>query len=374
MRAATFAAIVALIATTTTSASPIADSRVSLESSNSLLVTDSSFIGLERRQQRQQRPAGGARVPAGKATPQKAPTPAAGANKAATPPANGAKKAAANPAAGANKAATPPATGAKKAAATPAAGANKDAGANKAAGGAAAADAAKRAAAADAAKKAGAADAAKKAGAAGAGKAAAGGAAGGAAGAGAAKAAAQSDFCQGTGQKAGDGTQIRTGFCSSTPQGAVPNVNRMVSSLIVSPAAGATLPAGKAFTVSVQTANLQTGFFSDPAAQYYTQPQKLNGQGVIQGHQHITMQRLGAAGAKKMAVPDPQVFQFFKGLNEAADGSGVLSVQVDAAATQKAGPGTYRICSMSGSFGHQPLIMPVAQRGAQDDCVRVTIQ
>jgi len=36
--------------------------------------------------------------------------------------------------------------------------------------------------------------------------------------------------------------------------------------------------------------------------------------------------------------------------------------------------GDYRLCTMTSSFAHQPVLMPVAQRGGQDDCVRFTVE
>jgi len=35
--------------------------------------------------------------------------------------------------------------------------------------------------------------------------------------------------------------------------------------------------------------------------------------------------------------------------------------------------GSYRLCTMTSSSNHQPVLMPVAQRGAQDDCIRFTV-
>jgi hypothetical protein len=35
--------------------------------------------------------------------------------------------------------------------------------------------------------------------------------------------------------------------------------------------------------------------------------------------------------------------------------------------------GNYRVCSMTSSSNHQPVLMPVAQRGAQDDCQKFTV-
>jgi transcription initiation factor TFIID subunit 15 len=112
---------------------------------------------------------------------------------------------------------------------------------------------------------------------------------------------------------------------------------------------------------------MQTGFFTAAATEYYTQPQTLNAQGQIKGHQHVTIQRL----ASTTNAPDASVKDFFKGVNDAAPADGTLVVAVPARTLTT--PGTYRICTISGSFSHQPVVMPIAQRGAQDDCIRVTV-
>ncbi|KAG5461539.1 MAG: hypothetical protein BJ554DRAFT_6246, partial [Olpidium bornovanus] len=177
-----------------------------------------------------------------------------------------------------------------------------------------------------------------------------------------------SDFCAGSGQTLADGTQIPTGVCSSLPQGQIPSVEKMVSSIITSPENGDVIPAGSSFDVAVTVSNLNTGFFTKADVEYYTQPQSLNEDGVIRGHTHITIQNLGDG----QTPPNAKDKAFFKGLNDKADGNGGLSVNVPADTIKE--PGQYRICSMASSFSHQPVVMPVAQRGSQDDCIRVTVQ
>jgi hypothetical protein len=89
---------------------------------------------------------------------------------------------------------------------------------------------------------------------------------------------------------------------------------------------------------------------------------------VIIGHQHITVQKL-TLGSKKPL--DARKFDFFKGLDEPAVAGGTLSVDIPAG---KLSNGDYRICSITGTDTHQPVIMPVAQRGGQDDCIRVRVE
>lgn len=67
-------------------------------------------------------------------------------------------------------------------------------------------------------------------------------------------------------------------------------------------------------------------------------------------------------------IEEPQEFVFFKGINDAGN-QGLLKATVDKGLP----PGNYRLCSMSSASNHQPVLIPVAQRGAQDDCVRFVV-
>ncbi|RKO87945.1 hypothetical protein BDK51DRAFT_14266, partial [Blyttiomyces helicus] len=174
-------------------------------------------------------------------------------------------------------------------------------------------------------------------------------------------------FCLQTGLTPSNGSQIRTGACSSTPQGQIPSIDHMVSTLITSPENDATLDASKDINITIDNRNLNTGFFDNAESQYYIVPQTLGDNGNIQGHQHVTVQSLLSTGS----APDPRVFAFFKGLNAVAVGGRTLAVTIPGGTITVDGP--TRICTMTGSDGHAPAIMPVAQRGSQDDCIRVTI-
>jgi hypothetical protein len=100
----------------------------------------------------------------------------------------------------------------------------------------------------------------------------------------------------------------------------------MVSTLITSPVNAANVDASKDIQVNLNTIHLVTGFFNDPATQYYLSPQTLDpSTGFIQGHQHVTVQPLISLSN----APDPSSFAFFKGLNNPA-ADGVLSVIIPA--------------------------------------------
>ncbi|CAG8613544.1 10652_t:CDS:1 [Acaulospora morrowiae] len=176
------------------------------------------------------------------------------------------------------------------------------------------------------------------------------------------------DICKNSNQPSTGGKQNKGGSCSDTIQGQIPSVENMISTIITNPQNGDTIPANEPFNVSVLTNNLDLGFFDNPQTQYYAFPQSLNDQGQIFGHQHVTIQQLSGNGP-----PDPQNFAFFKGLNDPSN-SGQLSVAVASSAGPGLPPGFYRICTMTGTFSHQPVLMPVAQRGAQDDCIRVNVK
>ncbi|KAI8813957.1 hypothetical protein BJ742DRAFT_385962 [Cladochytrium replicatum] len=198
----------------------------------------------------------------------------------------------------------------------------------------------------------------------------------------------QSAFCDDMeqfGLVAANGSQIRTGVCVSTVMGALPTVDNMPSQLIVEPENAAVVDRTRNITVKIKFRNFAPGFFDNPNAGYYIVPQTLNENGFVEGHTHITVQDLGDSGS----APDAKAFSFFVGVNAPANSEGLLTGVIPANKIGK--DGLFRICCVSGkfsgcltffilfliqsfclgTFSHQPMIMPVAQRGAQDDCIRV---
>ena len=168
-----------------------------------------------------------------------------------------------------------------------------------------------------------------------------------------------------------NGTQLKSGVvsCSRTPIGLIPSEENMVSTVITLPDYGAVLDPTINNTVKLITNNLIEGFFDDPALRYYMTPSLLGDDGKVQGHQHVTVEFLANAGSP----PDALKFIFFKGINEVAlDADKEELSAVIPAGTLKL-PGLYRICTMSGSFGHQPVLSPIQDRGPSDDCIRVTV-
>ena len=150
--------------------------------------------------------------------------------------------------------------------------------------------------------------------------------------------------------------------------GRIPGTGNMVASIITNPLNGANVDADTDFTIEVRMNNFAPGTFTNPANTYYAAPQDLDGGGNIIGHTHVTVQDTG--GDTNPTDPlDATQFVFFKGINTPANGQGLLTADVEGGLPA----GNYRLCTMASAANHQPVLMPVAQRGAQDDCVRFTV-
>jgi hypothetical protein len=149
--------------------------------------------------------------------------------------------------------------------------------------------------------------------------------------------------------------------------GDIPAKTNMVSSIITYPQTGSQIPSDTSFTITVQMANLVAGSFTDADATYYAGPQFLQGGNVV-GHTHVTVQDLGKSLNPTVAL-DATQFAFFKGINDAGNGQGLLSANV----TGGLPAGNYRVCTMASASNHQPVLMPVAQRGTPDDCTKFVV-
>ncbi|KZL77138.1 ribosomal protein S17 [Colletotrichum tofieldiae] len=173
------------------------------------------------------------------------------------------------------------------------------------------------------------------------------------------------NFC--AGQTITNGQQITAGSCNGIPMGKIPAQKNMISAIITNPQPGTKLQASTTFNVSVQTTHLKAGVFVNPTTNYYTAPQDLDGAGDIIGHCHVTIQDIGSMDST--TPPDPSKFAFFKGIDDAGNGKGLLQATVSGGLPA----GTYRVCTMIAAANHQPVAMPVAQRGAQDDCTKFEV-
>ena len=173
-------------------------------------------------------------------------------------------------------------------------------------------------------------------------------------------------FCKG--QTITNGLQDVNGSCNPIPMGKIPAKTNMVSSIITHPTPGQELPANVTFNVTVQLSNFELGLFTNPTTTYYAAPQDLNDDGNVKGHCHVTIQDLGGSFAPT-TPPDAAKFAFFLGINDAGNGEGGLSATVVGGLA----PGFYRVCTINSAANHQPVAMPVAKRGAQDDCSKFRV-
>lgn len=172
------------------------------------------------------------------------------------------------------------------------------------------------------------------------------------------------NFC--AGKKITNGAQVTTGSCNPAPMGNIPSTANMPSAKFQSPKNGETIAANKAFTISMAIRGMQTGFFTNAAASYFAAPQQLNGQGQIQGHSHVVIEKLSALD--QTTPTDPTKFAFFKGLNAAAN-KGVLTADVTAGLPA----GVYKLSSINSAANHQPVLVPIAQHGSLDDAIYFTV-
>jgi hypothetical protein len=151
--------------------------------------------------------------------------------------------------------------------------------------------------------------------------------------------------------------------------GKIPAKTNMISSIIIFPAPGDVLDPLTTFDFSVQTRGLSAGAFTNAQLTYYSAPQDLDQSGQIIGHTHVTCQDLGNSLTPNVP-PNPETFVFFKGINDRGNGNGLLSATVTGGLPE----GFYRCCTMTSAANHQPALMPVAQRGAQDDCTKFEVK
>ncbi|KAI8456655.1 hypothetical protein BY996DRAFT_4579351, partial [Phakopsora pachyrhizi] len=164
------------------------------------------------------------------------------------------------------------------------------------------------------------------------------------------------NFC--AGKEITNGRQVEEGSCVPTPIGQLPAKTKMTSVKIISPKPKTKLEAKVDFQIEIAVRNIEVGFFTPPKTTYYLSPQQLNGDGLIKGHVHVVIQ----ATDESDTPLDAQNFAFFKGIATRAKNG-----KIKAAVTGGLPDGNYRICTITSSMNHQPVVMPVAQRGAADD-------
>jgi hypothetical protein len=154
------------------------------------------------------------------------------------------------------------------------------------------------------------------------------------------------------------GVQTGTVF-NPVPYGEVPGNTPQV--LIQRPGSGRIIPLNQELTVRVRFSNFEPGHFSDPASEYGQGTQRLNGQGNVQGHNHMCAQRVSRDGS----VPGERCASFVVLQQE---GSSDILTGIMPPLTE---PGRYRFCADAAAGNHYPATRAFAQRGGPVDCVRV---
>ncbi|KAF7310499.1 hypothetical protein HMN09_00592400 [Mycena chlorophos] len=163
-----------------------------------------------------------------------------------------------------------------------------------------------------------------------------------------------------------NGLQLTTGSCNPTPIGLIPSSDKMPSGKFQNPTNGATIPANQAFTITLAVKNIQLGDFTNAQQTYFANPQTLNADGIIVGHTHFVIEAMPSLNST--AVTDPTEFIFFKGVDDAQDADGNVSVNVTAGVPA----GAYRLGTIVAASTHQPAIVPIAQHGLLDDVIYFT--
>ncbi|KAL4881018.1 hypothetical protein BJY04DRAFT_218537 [Aspergillus karnatakaensis] len=167
-----------------------------------------------------------------------------------------------------------------------------------------------------------------------------------------------------------NGQSFSEGSCNGIVMGDIPSEESMISTIITYPFPGQILLANAPFFIKFKTSNLVSGSVTNPNATLYSAPQSLDG-GKVVGHVHVTIQSLGDVDAHpdSLTPPNPNEPVFFRTVFGRGDGSGGFSVNVPRGLPH----GYYRVCTMVAASNHQPVVMPVVERGAQDDCQKFLV-
>lgn len=172
------------------------------------------------------------------------------------------------------------------------------------------------------------------------------------------------NFCVNSTKPLTNGQQVKDGSCNPAPMGILPSLDHMPSAKFKFPTNHVELEVNTTFTISLALSHIDTGFFVNTDANYFSAPQVVGPEGDIQGHSHVVIEKL--TSLTQTTPTDPKTFVFFKGLN--AKGN-VLEAEV----TNGLDEGVYRIASINSAANHQPVLVPVAQHGTVDDMVYVSL-
>lgn len=155
-----------------------------------------------------------------------------------------------------------------------------------------------------------------------------------------------------------DGSQ-KGGVFNPVPYGEISANTPQVA--IQRPGSGRILPLNHEIQIRALVQNFQPGFFNDPKTQYGVDPQRLNADGNLQGHNHACIQRLLRSGLPASTRCDSFVVLEQEGTTNVISGVGPPITVA----------GRYRVCVDDASGAHYVAVRAFAQQGGPVDCVRV---
>jgi hypothetical protein len=155
-----------------------------------------------------------------------------------------------------------------------------------------------------------------------------------------------------------DGSQ-KGGVFNPVPYGEIPANTPQVA--IQRPGSGRILPLNQEIQIRALVQNFQPGFFNDPKTQYGVDPQRLNADGNLQGHNHACVQRLGRNSLPVSTKCDSFVVLEQEGTTNVISGVGPPITVA----------GRYKVCVDDASGAHYVAVRAFAQQGGPVDCVRV---
>ncbi|EEQ84501.2 uncharacterized protein BDCG_01306 [Blastomyces dermatitidis ER-3] len=175
------------------------------------------------------------------------------------------------------------------------------------------------------------------------------------------------NYC--SGKTLTNGKKNKEGSCNGIPMGEIPSTKHMVSTLITSPSPGDTFKVNQPIVFKIAVRNIEMGFYTNSNVTYLSAPQALNNEGLVQGHTHLTVEFMGptAISIKALDANNPT---WFKSVNSPNNKGNSFTARLDAGLGKA---GFYRVCTLTAAANHQPVIMPVPKRGAQDDCTKFKV-
>lgn len=143
--------------------------------------------------------------------------------------------------------------------------------------------------------------------------------------------------------------------------GQLPSNENMPSVKIITPSHNTVFKSGQEFSVQAVTNNLETSNAVNAQSNFLSAPQQLNAQGVIKGHIHVVIEEISSF--TQNTPTDPKSFAFFKEIS----GAGSLATNITGGLSE----GFYRLSITTRAANHQPVLVPISQRGALNDVTYV---